>query len=290
MAPCRQLLMWSVPSIAVLLGIFWFKKKREHAKSDPGGRERLKSLKEELAEALNAHAEAQKASPLGKADRSIIKSSPIDIKPNGVNSQRSSPLELTDEEVDIEIEKIISRKKSIVNEKRLSAGFDNQNLVVSSSTVKPSFIVKESPPNMCSPLKTKMSCSVNANTSLNDEECSNDIDISIDKADVSQQASIKSVVTTSEINTNEESTSTDAEELNVNNVIDEPSDSNDSDNRFSTAQSRHISERDSANHSPVDPMLASPSMCHFSDNHSEVNLYMFVHLILLEHLYFYLKF
>lgn len=272
MAPCRQLLMWSVPSIAVLLGIFWFKKKREYAKSDPGGRERLKNLKEELAEALNAHAEAQKASPLGKADRSIIKSSPIDIKPNGINSQRSSPLELTDEEVDIEIEKIISRKKSIVNEKKMSAGFDKQNLVVSSSTVKPSFIVKESPPKMCSPLKTKMSSLVGDNiTSLNNEECTNDIDIIevADKTYVSQQASIKSEVTTSEVNTNEESTSTDAEELKVNNVVEEASDSNDSDNRFSTAQSRHISERDSANHSPVDPMLASP-MCHFSDNHSEV--------------------
>lgn len=272
MAPCRQLLMWSVPSIAVLLGIFWFKKKREYAKSDPGGRERLKNLKEELAEALNAHAEAQKASPLGKADRSIIKSSPIDIKPNGINSQRSSPLELTDEEVDIEIEKIISRKKSIVNEKKMSAGFDKQNLVVSSSTVKPSFIVKESPPKMCSPLKTKMSSLVgDIITSLNNEECTNDIDIIevADKTYVSQQASIKSEVTTSEVNTNEESTSTDAEELKVNNVVEEASDSNDSDNRFSTAQSRHISERDSANHSPVDPMLASP-MCHFSDNHSEV--------------------
>lgn len=281
MAPCRQLLMWSVPSIAVLLGIFWFKKKREYAKSDPGGRERLKNLKEELAEALNAHAEAQKVSPLGKADRSIIKSAPINIKPNGINSQRSSPLELTDEEVDIEIEKIISRKKSVVNEKRMSAGFDKQNLVVSSSTVKPSFIVKESPPNMtCSSLKTKMSCSVDANTSLNNEESTNYLDITTEKTETSQQASTKSVLSTSEINTNEESTSTDAEELNVNNVIDEPSDSNDSNNRFSTAQSRHISERDSANHSPVDPMLASPSMCHFSDNHSEV-IHLSFYIILL---------
>lgn len=270
MAPCRQLLMWSVPSIAVLLGLFWIKKKREYAESDPGGREKLKSLKEELAEALNAHSEAQKASPLGKADRSIIKSAPIDINPNGINSQRSSPLDLTDEEVDIEIEKIISRKKSVVNENRTPAGFDKQHLVVSSSTIKPSFIVKESPTNMCSPLKTKMTCSEDANiSSLTNEEYSNDIDINTEKTDMSLQASAKSVVTTSEVNTHEENTSAEAKELNVNNVIDEPSD-NDSDNRFSTAQSRHISERDSANHSPVDPMLASPSICHFSDNHSEV--------------------
>ncbi|KOB79527.1 KH domain-containing protein [Operophtera brumata] len=269
MAPSRQLLMWSVPSIAVLLGIFWFKKKREYAKSDPGGRERLKSLKEELAEALNTHAEARKASPLGRADRSIIQSAPIDINPNGINSQRSSPLELTDEEVDIEIEKIVSRKKSVVNENRMSAGFDKQHLVVSSSKIIPSFIVKESPPNMCSPLKIKMSRSEDDNiSSLTNEECTNDIDINTEKT-ASQQASTKSEVMTSEVNRNEANPSVEAEELNVNNDIDEPSDSNDSDNRFSTAQSRRISERDSANHSPVDPMLASPSMCHFSDNHSE---------------------
>ncbi|KAJ8722688.1 hypothetical protein PYW07_003868 [Mythimna separata] len=75
------------------------------------------------------------------------------------------------------------------------------------------------------------------------------------------------------ITTTEDSTVGDTEDANINNddvnVVDEPSDSNDTDNRYSTAQSRHISERDSANHSPVDPMLASPSMCHFSDNHSE---------------------
>lgn len=284
MAPCRQLLMWSVPSIAVLLGIFWFRKKREYAKSDPGGRERIKNLKEELAEALNAQAEAKRTSPLGKAERSIIKSAPIDILPNGSNSQRSSPLELTDEEVDIEIEKII-RKKSIEKEKRMSAGFDKFNSM-SLCSKEPSFKVKNTSPNMCSTLPTVVTC------------CKNYIDCSpiiVKAADTnivhsqempgkseegfSQQDSTKLETIPSEVNTTEGSTVGDTEDSNIINnnvnVVDEPSDSNDSDNRFSTAQSRHISERDSANHSPVDPMLASPSMCHFSDNHSEVRLFNF---------------
>ncbi|PZC84443.1 A-kinase anchor protein 1, mitochondrial [Helicoverpa armigera] len=278
MAPCRQLLMWSVPSIAVLLGIFWFRKKREYAKSDPGGRERIKSLKEELAEALNAQAEAQRTSPLGKAERSIIKSAPIDIIPNGSNSQRSSPLELTDEEVDIEIEKII-RKKSIEKEKQMSAGFDKFNSM-SLCSKEPSFKVKQKSSNMCSTLPSVVTC------------CKNNIDHSpviIRAGDTNivhsqempgksediflQQESTKLETIASEVNTTEDSTVGDTEDTNINNninVVDEPSDSNNgSDNRFSTAQNRHISERDSANHSPVDPMLASPSMCHFSDNHSE---------------------
>ncbi|CAH0604715.1 unnamed protein product [Chrysodeixis includens] len=273
MAPCRQLLMWSVPSIAVLLGIFWFRKKREYAKSDPGGRERIKSLKEELAEALNAQAEAKRTSPLGKAERSIIKSAPIDIIPNGSNSQRSSPLELTDEEVDIEIEKII-RKKSIEKEKQMSAGFDKFN---SMSLRSKELSFKEKSHNMCSTLPTVVTCSKNnidrspvivkaGKTSVNS------YDMPGKSESFLQQESTKLETIVSEADTTEESTMGDTEDSNINNnvnVVDEPSDSNDSDNRFSTAQSRRISERDSANHSPVDPLLASPSMCHFSDNHSE---------------------
>lgn len=275
MAPCRQLLMWSVPSIAVLLGIFWFKKKREYAKSDPGGRERIKSLKEELAEALNAQAEAKRTSPLGKVERSIIKSAPIDIIPNGSNSQRSSPLELTDEEVDIEIEKII-RKKSIEKEKRMSAGFDKISSSLYSKEV--SFTVNEPPSNMCSTLPTVANCYKNNNVSPLKIIKGNtkvikvqDMPISNSEVECLQQESIKLESGLSVVTVNEDSNVVDAKEhSNSNNIqVDEVSDSNESNDQFSPAQSRHLSERDSANHSPVDPMLASPSMCHFSDNHSE---------------------
>ncbi|KAG6442575.1 hypothetical protein O3G_MSEX002434 [Manduca sexta] len=202
----------------------------------------------------------------------MIKSAPIDIVPQGNSSQRSSPLELTDEEVDLEIEKII-RKKSIEKEKRMSTGFDKQNIIVSTSMKEPSFVVKESPTNLCSLPPTKMSFSDNKCMNVNEIKDSHNRHITESEAnynkldgECSQQGIESLEVSSSDINTVEESSPADTEEINNNNGIEE---SSESENQFSTAQSRHISERDSANHSPVDPLLASPSMCHFSDNHSE---------------------
>lgn len=276
MAPCRQVLLWSVPSIAVLLGIFWFRRKREFAKSDPGGREKLKSLKEELAEALNAEVEARRTTPLGKAERSIIKSAPIDIVPNGIGSQRSSPLVLTDEEVDIEIEKII-RKKSIEKERIMSASYDNKSLVMNMNTKDTPCIIKSSSSQLYSSFKTNMDYKIGFDITVSP----NKEDLKVDKYnDVSKveiislhQNGTKMDDVVNEDNTNnEESPGPDAVELNIDNsLVEVSSNNNESDNnQFSTTQTRRISERDSANHSPVDPMLASPSMCHFSDNHSEV--------------------
>lgn len=271
MAPCRQLLLWSVPSIAVLLGIFWFRKKREYAKSDPGGRERIKTLKEELAEVLNAEAEALRISPLGKAERSIVKSAPIDIVPNGSSSQRSSPLELTDEEVDMEIEKII-RKKSIEKEKRQFADSFKQTLVVSSCRPEPSFKIKKSD-KLCTSLQSKMPSSEDHvdNVIKNNNKNSTNTNVILEtvNAECSQNNSTNLENVKSEEKVEEEMTVTETQNIDVkDNEEDEQIESEDT---FSPTQSRLLSERDSANHSPMDAMLASPSMCHFSDNHSEVN-------------------
>ncbi|CAB3224592.1 unnamed protein product [Arctia plantaginis] len=264
--------MWSVPSIAVLLGIFWFRKKREYAKSDPGGREKIKSLKEELAEALNAQAEAKRISPLGKAERSIIKSAPIDIIPNGSNSQRSSPLELTDEEVDLEIEKII-RKKSIEKEKRMSAGFDKFcSLSLSSKEpVNEPYVVCSTLPTVISGFAKNSNLSPNKTIKISDDIVNAQEMPSNSQVEGVQQDSTIVETSVLEINKIENTNKVDAEDLNKNiiNIDDEHRDNNENENTFSTAQNRRISERDSANHSPIDPLLASPSMCHFSDNHSE---------------------
>ncbi|CAH0720871.1 unnamed protein product, partial [Brenthis ino] len=275
MAPCRQLLMWSVPSIAVLLGIFWFKKKREYAKSDPGGRERIKSLKEELAEVLKSEAEIIKASPLGKVECSIVKSAPIDIMLNGSGSQLSSPLELTDEEIDLEIEKII-RKKSIEKEKKMSLTSENKfKEICSKNDIT---IATSSQSNIYPSFKTELKCIKNGNLSFQDYNVDDNKILTANisdnsEADISLPDSTKYEAVVSEDIASEESTLANNEELNDNNnVVEESSDSNElsnNDNRFSASQNRRISERDSANHSPVDPLLASPSMCHFSDNHSE---------------------
>ncbi|XP_022114422.2 A-kinase anchor protein 1, mitochondrial [Pieris rapae] len=276
MAPCRQLLMWSVPSIAVLLGIFWFKKKREYAKSDPGGRERIKSLQQELAEALSAEAEIRRLSPLGKADRSLIKSAPIDIIPNGTGSQRSS-LELTDEEVDLEIEKII-RKKSLDKEKKMSVVRDN--LMESVKVKEDPCVKKEVQCDIYSSFRTDMTCESRENmcsTEMN-EDCGtsiamvNDCDeVSVINSQVNNTSKLE--IFPSQSNLSENITDNKSEELTATNNETEESRSReeqmDGQDTYSDSQPRRISERDSANHSPVDPMLASPSMCHFSDDHSE---------------------
>ncbi|CAK1552012.1 unnamed protein product [Leptosia nina] len=277
MAPCRQLLMWSVPSIAVLLGIFWFKKKREYAKSDPGGRERIKSLQEELAEALNAEAEIRRLSPLGKADRSVIKSAPIDIIPNGSGSQRSSPIELTDEEIDLEIERII-RKKSVDKEKKMSLGRESCMEYVKAKETP--CVIKETECDLYSSFRTEMTCDSRENlcsTKINEDSCNlvpmeNVADDSVSLTE-SQVDSSKVEAAPSFSNFTESTTENEPEELPINKIeveesrnIDEPTEGQ---SNYSNSENRRISERDSANHSPVDPMLASPSMCHFSDNHSE---------------------
>lgn len=288
MAPCRQLLMWSVPSIAVLLGIFWFKKKREYAKSDPGGRERLKSLKEELANALNAEAELLRSSPISKIERSIIKSAPIDIIPNGSGSQRSSPLEMTDEEIDLEIEKII-KKKSLEKEKKMSLSSDNKTDDV--CLREDCIIVKDSQHNLYSSFKTEVVNNTCDNISIQSSNEGHSICLVNDvynqsEKDTSQSDSLKCASAVSENDDSSEDTTPNDEHLHINdnnitnkdndNTEDKPvEESNDCNepsndaNSFSPPQSKRISERDSANHSPVDPMMASPSMCHFSDSHSE---------------------
>lgn len=266
MTPSRQMLMWSVPSIAVILGIFWLRKKRD-AKCDPGGRERMKNLREELAEAFKAEAEALKLSPVGKVDRAVIKSAPIDIVPNGSSSQRSSPLQLTDEEVDIEIEKIC-RKKSFEKEKKtvyensLEICNDKLDFQVTGSPTKPTNSLNDTEK---SEDIAGTSCSFSASSqSILVENFDSEMEKKEDCVQTDRQDSeLEEVMEVTPV--------ADNTELN-NNLINEPSDSNNdsTSNGFSSQQSRHMLERDSANHSPMDPMLASPSMCHFSDNHSEV--------------------
>lgn len=111
MAFYRQLLVFTVPSVAVLFGIYWYRCRRGFGKSDPGGNIRnKKTLKQELEEAVEQAKVNQNHSV--SPTKLVVKSSPIDIIPNGMNSQKSSPIHLTDKELDMEIEKVISQKNS----------------------------------------------------------------------------------------------------------------------------------------------------------------------------------
>lgn len=111
MAFYRQLLVFTVPSVAVLFGIYWYRRRRGFGNTDPGGNIRnVKTLKQELEEVVEQAKVNQ--NHCNSPTKLIVKSAPIDIIPNGFNSQRSSPIHLTDKELDIEIEKVISQKTS----------------------------------------------------------------------------------------------------------------------------------------------------------------------------------
>lgn len=277
MAPCRQLLLWSVPSIAVILGIFWFRKKREFAKSDPGGREKIKSLQQELAEALCAESEAIKISPVGKSDHSIIKSAPIDIVPYGSGSLRSSPLEMTDEEVDLEIEKII-RKKSI-EKQQMSLSSENQivysNSIQSKKSVNSTMIGHQIPKSIAS----SATVSNHIIESFIDDKYISIIQKQTE--DMENKCSTSNVTDTSMKSSSNNMSVCETETIHT--PADTSGETQRDSDQYSNVQARRISERDSANHSPVDPMLASPSMCHFSDNHSEVGPLCTSFFLLLKH-------
>ncbi|XP_077294459.1 A-kinase anchor protein spoonbill [Arctopsyche grandis] len=111
MAFYRQLLVFTVPSVAVLFGIYWYRRRRGFGNTDPGGNIRnVKTLKQELEEVVEQAKVNQ--NHCSSPTKLIVKSAPIDIIPNGFNSQRSSPIHLTDKELDIEIDKVISQKTS----------------------------------------------------------------------------------------------------------------------------------------------------------------------------------
>lgn len=63
-SPIRQLLAWSLPSVAVLLSYLWYKKRRIGARSDTGGSEPLEEESfQECVQSLN----------------NSIKSEPVDV-------------------------------------------------------------------------------------------------------------------------------------------------------------------------------------------------------------------
>lgn len=104
-----RLLIWSVPTVAVLLSLVWYKRK--------GGKKvkpkevieppEEKIQTEELVQEIKLPTTPQR-SPYSRS-LSGVESSPIDIKSN-----RSPPLVISDQELDMEIEKIKSMKSTNV--------------------------------------------------------------------------------------------------------------------------------------------------------------------------------
>lgn len=121
--PPRQLLVWSLPTIAVLLSYLWFKRRKNLAIRadtegiDPATSTRLpeptpeieKQDKTKISPASSPMSESTVTTPTKPVSfsRSLsgVESTPIDIK-----TGRSAPLVISDTELDLEIEKIKSMK------------------------------------------------------------------------------------------------------------------------------------------------------------------------------------
>lgn len=279
----RQLLVWTLPTIALILTYFWFKKKRIQAKSDPDSTvsedsslRNNRSLKDEIEEAICDTTDAGNSSSNRSISRSLsgVDSTPIDIIiPRELRSHKSNPVVISDEDLDLEIQKIKSMKsaaivpfnKSQTNETDTVKKTPPSAIKKTSNNIKP---VEFSSPDTftstpitpkfkspkvikCTPQKIILSSSTSPmaqkHAKTTEEKLSNT------KVEMAKEVINDSPKQTADISKVVEEKIVEHEEIQ-----------------------RQTSERDSANHSPADVMLASPSLSSISDNHSEVSSICFV--------------
>ncbi|XP_018561971.1 A-kinase anchor protein 1, mitochondrial [Anoplophora glabripennis] len=266
MAPShsRQLLVWSLPTIAVLFSYLWYKKKRIGARSDTGDTENQQgigntrnseepSVKEEEKKKKKTETKPVSApsSPNRSFSRSLsgVESAPIDIViPPSLRSTRSNPVVISDEDLDLEIEKIKSMKNGALSRSKPDNSPTQQQQSKTPSPLKESASPRIRTP---SPLR--------GNTTTVKSKKSTKAGSEQQPAEMAQKdiAVVEDKLTSLKINNNNKKTPKKREHRN------------------STGKKEHeelqrqSSERDSANHSPADVMLASPSLSSISDNHSE---------------------
>lgn len=262
MAPyhSRQLLVWSLPTIAVLFSYLWYKKKRIGARSDTGDTENQqgignspiieKPLEKKEEEKVETKPVSTPSSPNRSFSRSLsgVESAPIDIViPPSLRSTRSNPVVISDEDLDREIEKIKSMKNTALSRSR------SENSPTQHQSKTPSPLKEDTSP------KTRSPSPLRQNTTTVKSKKSVKANTKQEPAEMAQKdiAVVEDKLTLLKINNNNKETPKKREHRN------------------STGKKEHeelqrqSSERDSANHSPADVMLASPSLSSISDNHSE---------------------
>jgi A-kinase anchor protein 1 len=205
MAPShsRQLLIWTIPTIAVIFSYFWYRRKRIESKSDPGDTLKCTTA---VTPPPKTETDSEHTFTSRTFSRSLsgVESAPIDIPPKQ-KTAKPSPVIISDEDLDLEIEKIKSM--------RYGGSIDIRKSNSSSESTA-----------------DKQASSVNK-----------------------QSSSIMAQKVTEER----------APLVPTENVKMEKSPVNSDDIQ------RQNSERDSANHSPADVMMASPTLSSISDNQSE---------------------
>lgn len=266
MAPIssRQLLVWSLPTIAALLSYLWYKRKRIGARSDPGDQTSKAEIQSEnnkisVEEELKQEKVTNDidSTPNRNFSRSLsgVESTPIDIVlPPQLRASRSTPKVISDEELDFEIEKIKSMRSGNL--------FSNSKIESSPPLQEPQQPVEEPKVQTPSPPKIQLEVTPPAKNQKNKSKKQNNKMVRKEIEIVSEQIS----------------------SLNISNNRSLPEKHQQEHEHEDTSNGhkselelqRQSNERDSANHSPADVMLASPSLSIISDNHSEVIFYLFI--------------
>lgn len=266
--PSRQLLAWTLPTIAALLSYLWYKRKRIGVLSDPGVHahkeenqsDTIVSLEEEL-EQTKSKVEPE-STPSKTICRSLsgVESTPIDIVlPPQLRASRSASKVISDEELDFEIEKIKSMKSgnlfstSKIEDSPQRGSPERKSPQEEQAEEKP-VVQTPSPPKKEREEVTPLKLQTSNNKKQKNKMVRKDVEMVNDQ------------LTSLDISNNRSSPHKPEDEH------EESSNGHKSDLDIQ----RQSNERDSANHSPADVMLASPSLSIISDNHSEVRIqYLF---------------
>lgn len=270
MAPnqSRQLLILSIPTIAILLSYLWYKRKRTGVGSDPG---------ETSEQPLEEKTITEQSSPIripDKKDSSSVRenkfsrslSAPIDIVLPKEHRSRTAPI-ISDEDLDVEIERMKSMKNTLEPYKiQTITAMDTPK---KSSNKEKSITVLQKTANATNTPQNKKQNAIKKNKS--DSNKTKPTKTSEKKAKIPQKeiAVVETQLAELQLNT-EKSDSPIKIKSKVNNTDSHP-------NSEPQPAQTVSNERDSANHSPVDVIMASPTLSNFSDNHSEVlrhNLYI----------------
>lgn len=204
-----------------------------------------KPLDVELKE---AEQKTPQSTPNKNFSRSLsgVESTPIDIIiPPELRASKSTPVVISDEDLDFEIEKIKSMRNG-----NLFGSTKTDNFQKDINTSPKQQLVKSK-----SPSPKKETVTITAKGKKNKKEKASSKMVQKDMVVVGEK------LTSLKIDNDKQKNEHNA---TVSNGMKPEID-----------LLRHSSERDSANHSPSDVMMASPSLSSISDNHSEVTFFHF---------------
>lgn len=247
MAPAsapRQLWVWSLPSLVILLSLVWYKRKRNTLRSDPGGTLKL----------LPDAADSEQQDIEDKVDHSAP-------------AESSYEADSTSEVIDHSVETVIAVKvETETGTEAVSSAPTSNPVIEALAECKKQVAVH---------------CQVFSGSEVGEKDETEvrivkaATDSTVDSEELPLAASKEEALSTSD--EMKDSKSAEAPVAPPQDIKDESDKVSSLEGKLaslalgSSEEQRRGAERDSANHSPVDAMLASPSMSSYSDEHSEVS-------------------